>query len=104
MFWELDFPWEAGDGDEKISMLYLQELESNIPPGPYIFVMDAGLLGSYEAAKYLHTNGRSFIMSCSGTRLAPLWTYLKEVILVVFLYNNIRILDHLNGSQHLHLF
>ena len=64
MFWEIDFPWEAGEDDEKISMLYLQELEESIPAGPYIFVMDAGLLGSYQTAQYLHKKGRSFLMSC----------------------------------------
>ena len=80
MFYNIDFPWKAGTKEDEISMLYLQELELSLPEDPYIIIFDAGLLSSYEAAKYLHHRGKSFIMSCSANRLAPLWMYFKQVI------------------------
>ena len=79
MFWEIDFDWEPGlDDGERISMLYLEQLEASLPPGFYLIVIDAGLLGSYQAAKFLHEKGRMFLISCSALRPAPLWTYLRR--------------------------
>eukprot|EP01119_Soliformovum_irregulare_P016635 TRINITY_DN4854_c0_g1_i2.p1 TRINITY_DN4854_c0_g1~~TRINITY_DN4854_c0_g1_i2.p1 ORF type:complete len:281 (-),score=49.64 TRINITY_DN4854_c0_g1_i2:538-1380(-) len=78
IFYTQDFEWEAGDGEDKISMLYLKELEASLPPGYFIIVADAGTLSSLEAANFLFSKDRLFLLSCAGNRPSALWSYLQR--------------------------
>ncbi len=48
-------------------------LDSSIPKGNYRIVIDAGKMGSIQAADYLHKQGRKFIISVAKNRPTPLW-------------------------------
>ena len=61
MFWENDSK-PNDNSQEKICEHWLKICESKVPPGPYLFVIDAGTLGCLENAEYLHSKGRKFII------------------------------------------
>ncbi len=55
----------------------LQQLETAIPPNlPFIFWIDAGSLGTYQNAIYLHNQKRQFAISCKSTTYSDLFQYL----------------------------
>ncbi|KYQ88834.1 hypothetical protein DLAC_11821 [Tieghemostelium lacteum] len=47
----------------------LKRVEAAVPEGPFCFVIDAGILGSFENAKYLDSKDRFYIISVSSTRI-----------------------------------
>ncbi|KYQ94134.1 hypothetical protein DLAC_04420 [Tieghemostelium lacteum] len=54
---------------EILNQEILKRFESNVPKGPYCFVIDAGILGSVPNSYYLWKKGRKFIISVASNRL-----------------------------------
>jgi len=53
-------------------------LDDELPDGPFLIVIDAGMLGSYANAKYLSEKDRRFIISVKGSRFSTLWKRLHR--------------------------
>lgn len=59
MFWETDTKLNENNNaaEQKLCEYWLKICEEKIPPGPYLFVIDAGTLECLENALYLHEKG-----------------------------------------------
>eukprot|EP01132_Coremiostelium_polycephalum_P012170 gene12170-14884_t len=47
----------------------LRNVEKNIPKGPFSIIINAGIMGSFENALFLHKNNRRYIVSVSSDRI-----------------------------------
>lgn len=71
MFWDSEIK-DVPSSDLK-SEYILKKMDQYIPQGDYIFIIDAGILGRYSNALYLHGKNRKFVISCPANNPSKLF-------------------------------
>ncbi|KAG2383122.1 hypothetical protein C9374_004459 [Naegleria lovaniensis] len=71
---------QSANPNENFGDCMLKRLVDKIPRFPFVFVINAGSLGSLATAKYLHSHKHKFVINCRNDRPTFLWAALNRNI------------------------